>query len=197
MLNKLLTLLPFLTATYATIKDCDTSSQFKFTDLALYPESPKVGENVYMTVIFHNPGPEIIDGKAVTSVTWNGIPLTPTTKPLCESTDCPLTVGVNNRSTMSTWPSGVTGKVNSKIQWFDTQGKSLLCIQSSVSVAADNSKSLAPAEMFLGKDKYRDAPAPHHDNPIAPKPQSPAPKPLAPHPAERRLRHVGLSKRKV
>ena len=203
MWNKLLILFSLLSATHSTIKDCDTSSQLKLTDLALYPDPPKVGDNVYMTVIFNNPGAEITDGKAVTSVTWNGIPLTPTTKPLCpDSTECPLTVGMNNRSTMSVWPSGVTGRVNSKIQWFDVSGKSLLCIQSSVSVASvheqairDESKSLAPATMFgkpnlrfgeahlrSGETKHHDPPTPHHSDEPKPQPPAPAPKPPAPAP---------------
>ena len=131
---------------------------FRSVSQSRYP--PKVGQNVYMTVLFNNPGPEITDGKAVTTVTWNGIPMTPTTKFLCpDSTECPLTVGMNNRSTMSIWPSGVTGKVNSKVQWFDTNGKSLLCIQSSVSVASDDSKSLVLSEMFLWQGSKYSQPA--------------------------------------
>jgi hypothetical protein len=156
-------LLSALVFTQATIKDCDPSSQFKFTDLALYPDPPKRGEQVYMTVIFNNPGPEITDGKVTTSVTLNGIPFTPDVKPLCESTECPLVVGINNCSTMSVWPSTVSGKINSKIQWHDTNGKSLLCIQTSVAVSAYEpvplNMSLVPLYRDLG-DKYYNNPAP-------------------------------------
>ncbi len=136
MFKTLTLLLSAFAFTQATIHDCDSASQFKLTDLALYPDPPKRGEQVYMTVIFNNPGPEIIDGKVTTSVTLNGIPFTPDVKPLCQDTECPLVVGVNNRSTMSVWPSTVSGKINSKIQWQNTNGKSLLCIQTSVAVSA-------------------------------------------------------------
>ncbi len=185
MLKAFTLLLSTLAFATATIKDCDSSSQFKLTDLALYPDPPKRGEQVYMTVIFNNPGPEITDGKVTTSVTLNGIPFTPSTKPLCEDTECPLTVGINNRSTMSVWPSTVSGKINSKIQWHDTNGKSLLCIQTSVSVSSYEpvplNKSLVPVYRDVFEDKHHHdnppAPAPHHDNPPAPKPQPPPPAP--------------------
>lgn len=135
MLKTFTLLLSAFAFTQASIKDCDPSSQFKLTDLTLYPDPPKRGEQVYMTVIFNNPGPEITDGKVTTSVTLNGIPFTPDVKPLCENTDCPLTVGINNRSTMSVWPSTVSGRINSKIKWQDLTGKSLLCIQTTVAVS--------------------------------------------------------------
>jgi hypothetical protein len=96
-------------------------------------------------------------------------------KPLCEDTECPLVVGINNRSTMSIWPDTVSGKVNSKIQWRDTNGKSLLCIQTSVAVSAYEpvplNKTLVPLYRYVFEDKH------HHDNPPAPKPQPPAPVP--------------------
>lgn len=136
MFKVLTLLLSAFTFTQATIKDCDTGSQFKLSDLALYPDPPVRGQQVYMTVIFNNPGPEITDGKVTTSITLNGIPLTPDVKPLCEDTECPLVVGINNRSTMSVWPDTVSGRINSKIQWTDTTGKSLLCIQTSIAVSA-------------------------------------------------------------
>ena len=186
MLYKLFSLLVGLAFAQGSIKDCDPSSQFRFTELGLTPDPPKVNENVIMKVLFHNPGPEVTEGKAVTSVTWNGIPITPSTKPLCESTECPLTVGLNNRTTISTWPSSVTGSVNSKIQWFDSNGKSLLCIQTSVHVASDDSKSIVPFERNpwqAFEEKHHDSPStPHHNDKPEPKPQPPAPKPPAPAP---------------
>jgi hypothetical protein len=187
MLKAFTLLISTLAFATATIKDCDPNSQFKITDLALYPDPPKRNEQVYMTVIFNNPGPEITDGKVTTSVTLNGIPFTPSTKPLCEDTECPLIVGTNNRSTMSVWPETVSGKINSKIQWRDTNGMSLLCIQTSVAVsnyeAVPLNKSLVPFyHSFEDKHHHDNPPAqkPHHDNPPAPpapKPQPPAPKP--------------------
>jgi hypothetical protein len=172
MFKLLSTLLFFLSTTTALIKDCDTNSQFKLTELALYPDPPVKGQNVYMTVIFNNPGPEITVGDVVTSVTLNGIPFSPSHKALCgttinsitnpprggsEGTECPLIVGINNRSTMSVWPSTVSGKINSKIQWFDPNGKSLLCIQSSVAVATNYEpvpKNMSLVERSFFSDKY-------------------------------------------
>jgi hypothetical protein len=178
MFKLLSTLLFFLSSSTALIKDCDTSSQFKLRELALYPDPPVKGQNVYMTVIFDNPGPEITDGYVVTSVTLNGIPFSPSHKALCgttinsitnppnrvlrfgggsEGTECPLVVGINNRSTMSVWPSTVSGKINSKIQWVDIDGKSLLCIQTSVAVAMNYEpvpKNMSLVERSFFSDKY-------------------------------------------
>ena len=151
MFKLLSSLLFFISTTTALIRDCDTNSQFKLTELALYPDPPVKGQNVYMTVLFDNPGPEITDGDVVTSVTLNGIPFSPSHKALCssEGTECPLVVGINNRSTMSVWPDTVSGKINSKIQWFDIDGKSLLCIQSSVAVASNEVYEPVPKNMSL------------------------------------------------
>ena len=188
MFKLLSSLLFFISTTTALIKDCDTNSQFKLTELALYPDPPVKGQNVYMTVLFNNPGPEITDGDVVTSVTLNGIPFSPSHKALCgnEGTECPLVVGINNRSTMSVWPSTVSGddfqniwkssiikqrssknivktiflepfvsgKVNSKIQWFDIDGKSLLCIQTSVAVARNEVYEPVPKNMSLVKRSF-------------------------------------------
>jgi hypothetical protein len=189
MFKLLSSLLFFISTSTALIKDCDTNSQFKLTELALYPDPPVKGQNVYMTVIFDNPGEEITDGDVVTSVSLNGIPFSPSHKTLCSDTICPLTTGINNRSTASVWPETVSGKINSKIQWFDTNGKSLLCIQTSVAVKSDyepvpKNKSLVERSLFT--DKHHDAPRPnphpHHDNPPQPTPHhnNPAPPP-APH----------------
>jgi hypothetical protein len=191
MLYKLFSLLVGLVIAQGSIKDCDPSSQFRFTDLGLTPDPPKVNEDVIMKVLFNNPGPEVTEGNAVTSVTWNGIPVTPSTKPLCEATECPLINGLNNRTTMSAWPSGVTGSVNSKIQWFDKDGKSLLCIQTSVRVTSDTSKSLIPYKNSRSnpwqplEDKHHPPapgapPAPHHSD--TPNPEPPSPKPFTPAP---------------
>jgi hypothetical protein len=162
-------LLSALAFTQATIKNCDLSSQFKLTDLALYPDPPKRGEQVYMTVIFDNPGSEITDGKVTTSLTLNGIPFTPDVKPLCQDTECPLAVGMNNRSTMSVWPSTVSGKINSKIQWMDTNGKSLLCIQTLVAVSAYEPVPLNMSLVPIYRDSHQDnPPAPQHSNKLKP-----------------------------
>ena len=133
----LLRLLAILGTAAAAITDCDTSSVFRPTELSLVPDPPIRGQPVLMTVKFNNPGSEITNGKVVTSITLNGLPLTPSTDPLCENTQCPLVTGANDRTATSTWPDSVSGKIITKSQWYGPAGQSLLCVQTTVRVASE------------------------------------------------------------
>lgn len=149
------------TAVVASITDCDPTSVFRPTELGLVPDPPVRGQPVVMTVKFTNPGADINDGKAVTSITLNGLPLTPSTESLCanrfvlqhkdvndevsytsRNTLCPIVSGANDRTATSTWPDTVSGKIVSKSQWFGPAGESLLCVQTNVRVAATEIKQL-------------------------------------------------------
>jgi hypothetical protein len=153
MICRILTAVALLVGTMGSITNCDSNSVFKLSRLALYPDPPVRGKSVDMIVELQNPGPKIYDGKATTSVSLNYIPLSPSVKPLCEDTECPLVSGFNNRSTSSVWPDTVSGKVNSKIVWTDSKGISLLCIQMTTTVAVDESKALTLTEMWRGAHK--------------------------------------------
>jgi hypothetical protein len=118
-----------------SIIDCSHgTSRFQLQELSLTPERPVPGEELYMNVVFTNPGSEVDDGSVTTDVTLNFIPFAPSTVALCDSTECPLVSGLNNRSTSSIWPSTIAGKIVSKIVWRTLEEEELLCIQISVSV---------------------------------------------------------------
>lgn len=122
--------LGFSTVANAAITDCSQGlSMFKLTNLALTPDPPIGDQSVLMTVQFNNPGPTINDGTVTTRVTLNGLPFVPTVEPLCSNTLCPLTFGPNDRSTTSTWPVGVKGKLTTRIEWTDVFNELLLCIE--------------------------------------------------------------------
>ena len=124
-----------LRGVHASITDCSKgTSLFQLQELALTPDPPVPGEQLYMTVLFTNPGSEVDDGSVTTDVTLNFVPFTPSTVALCDSTECPLVSGLNNRSTSSIWPSTIAGKVVSKIVWRSLEDVELLCIQTSFSV---------------------------------------------------------------
>lgn len=125
-------LLTYFGLVLGSIQDCGKNSKFQLTGLELVPSAPKSGDTVFMTVQFNNPGSEVNDGSVSTSVTYNFLPLTPTVEPLCTNTQCPLVNGFNDRSTNSTWPSGVSGTIVSTITWTDLGGSELLCIKLSV-----------------------------------------------------------------
>jgi len=141
---------------HSSITDCSKgTSLFQFQELALTPDPPVAGEELFMTVVFTNPGSEVDDGSVTTDVTLNFIPFTPSTVALCESTDCPLVSGLNNRSTSSVWPSTIAGKVVSKILWKTLEEVELLCIKMSFSVGPS-------ASLRGGKGKH------NHSHPVHP-----------------------------
>lgn len=135
MLRRLLAAL-LLASAAAFISDCDTSSIFRPTELALSPDPPLKGQPVTMTVKFDNPGPVVTGGTVTTSVTLNFIPFAPSEEPLCDNTACPIVTGANDRSTTSTWPDNVQGSVVTKSVWTGSSGESLLCVQTKVSVGS-------------------------------------------------------------
>jgi hypothetical protein len=150
MISKLLYLASCLFAiTTATIKDCSNgNSIFEITELALTPDPPIKGKELYMTVKFDNPNDEISEGSVTTSVTLNFIPFQPSIKTLCDSTQCPIMPGSNDRSTSSVWPDTVSGTVSSKIVWNTPDGFELLCIQITAKIAAESTKNLRFRESY-------------------------------------------------
>jgi hypothetical protein len=133
----------------ASITDCSKgTSIFEITELALTPDPPIRGKDLYMTVQFNNPGDDLSEGSTTTSVSLNYIPFTPTTKPLCDSTQCPIVSGPNDRSTSSVWPDTVSGIVLSKIVWNTLDGSQLLCIQIQAKVAPEKVKNLRMSEEY-------------------------------------------------
>jgi hypothetical protein len=119
-----------LIPSYATITDCNPSSIFRPTKIAVSPDPPIPGKPVDLTLIFTNTGPEITSGTVTTTISLNGLPLPSSKESLCDNTACPISSGYNDRSTEYTWPSSVTGTIKSQINWTGPNGESLLCINS-------------------------------------------------------------------
>ena len=129
-----LALLALCSAVRASITDC--GSAFQVTFLSLTHDPPVRGAPIYLGLLFINiEAAAVTAGSATTDITLNGLPLSPSTKSLCEATACPIPLGANNRSTSTTWPD-VGGKITSRLTWADsTTGKTLLCILTQVKVA--------------------------------------------------------------
>ena len=134
---KVLTLFTLFASSFASIKDCDPSSVFRPTQLAITPDPPIPGQSIKLTLIFNNQGKEITDGTATTTLSVNFLPFSPTTVPLCQNTMCPIVSGSNDRSTETTFPD-VTGIIKSRVTWTGTEGESLLCIDTSFKISTNN-----------------------------------------------------------
>ena len=113
-----------------SVTDCSKgTSVFKFTGGSLLPDPVIPGQDSSITLNAEiPPGTNINGGTAKYSFSFNGIPFAPTTEDLFSDVACPLLPGPYTNTTTSVFPSGVTGKVTTKIEWFDTANNRLLCV---------------------------------------------------------------------
>jgi len=94
------------------------------------PAAPVAGDNVTLWVAYTIPGAAVTDGTATYTVKLNGIPLPATVDPLCTQTICPKETGVTyNETSWSIFPSGVAGKIVSRIEWADQDAAPLWCVE--------------------------------------------------------------------
>jgi hypothetical protein len=130
-----MTLFTALVATIAilnasnSVTDCSKgTSVFKFTGGSLLPDPVVPGQDSSITLNLEiPPGTNVNAGTAKYSFSFNGIPFAPTTEDLCSDVACPLLPGPYTNTTTSVFPSGVSGKVTTKIEWFDVANNRLLC----------------------------------------------------------------------
>lgn len=115
----------------STVADCGGGkSVFTIMDQSFSPEPPVADQPYDYWFYYQVPDGVTVDaGTAKYSLSLNGIPFTPTVDDLCTQTACPKTAGFHNESSTDTWPSGVSGKIVTKLEWFDAQGTLLLCSQ--------------------------------------------------------------------
>ena len=124
-----ITLASFFYSSQSTVTDCAKgSSLFTINSQGFSPEPPVANENATLWIDYTIPaGTNINGGTCVYSFTLNGIPFTPSKEELCTQVTCPLVPGEYNLSSTSPWPSGISGKVVTKIQWYDESNTLLLC----------------------------------------------------------------------
>jgi hypothetical protein len=115
----------------ATVTDCGAGkSIFQVQEQSFSPEPPVAGQSYDYWFTYTVPdGVTVETGSAMYSVTLNGIPFPGTKEDLCAQTVCPKVSGFHNESSTDIWPSGVSGKIVTKLEWFDASGTLLLCSQ--------------------------------------------------------------------
>lgn len=102
------------------------------------PLVPRAGDNVSLWVAYTIPGAPVTNGTATYKVTLNGIPLPTTVDPLCAQTTCPKQSNTDyNETSWSLFPSGVSGKVVSRIEWADQDASPLWCIETTWRVSEE------------------------------------------------------------
>ena len=130
-----LVVLYFLSYGLGQVTDCNTTSLFHINSQNFQPDPPIVGQNATLWIDYTVPeGLQINSGTAKYSVSINGIPLTPTTEDLCTQITCPQVPGTYNITSTSGWNGGISGKLVSIIQWYNTNNTELLCSKTKVTV---------------------------------------------------------------
>ena len=115
----------------SSVSDCAAGkSVFQINSQGFSPEPPVAGENVTLWIDYTVPeGVTVNGGNAKYSITYNGIPFPSSSEDLCTQITCPQVPGTYNITSTSEWPSGLSGKIVTKIQWYDESGNELLCSQ--------------------------------------------------------------------
>lgn len=119
-----------------TLKDCSSgTSVFKYGTATLIPDPVVPGENSTLSISCVIPdGVTVADGTAKYSISLNGIPFPATVDPLCTQVECPMTAGPYSNTTVSVFPTGVSGKIVTKLEWFDTSNTLLYCLETTLRV---------------------------------------------------------------
>jgi hypothetical protein len=114
-----------------TVTDCGAGkSVFQIQSQGFYPEPPVANEPYDYWFYYTVPEGVTVDAGTVKySLSLNGIPFAPSTDDLCTQTSCPKTPGSYNETSKDTWPSGISGKIVTKLEWFDSAGTLLVCSQ--------------------------------------------------------------------
>lgn len=116
------------TANSVTLKDCSAgNSFFKIKSLDFTPVNPVRGQNGTLHTLYEVPM-TITAGTTKYSCTLNGLPVFSETYDLCSQTACPITGGTHDDYSTSAVPD-TSGKISCTIDWRDTAGSQLLCIQ--------------------------------------------------------------------
>ena len=125
----MLSLVAILVTAAVSLKDCgQVGDTAKITSMGFYPTNPIAGDKTELWIAYDLYSP-IENGTATYSTTFNGIPFTPTIENLCTQTNCPKAVGDYNETSLSDFPSGVYGKLVSKIQWTNQDLKKVWCAE--------------------------------------------------------------------
>lgn len=131
MFKTLAFLIAIVSPSFASVADCGAGkSLFQIKEQSFSPEPPVTGQRYDYWFTYTVPDGVTVDaGTTKYSLSLNGIPFSPSTEDLCLQTACPKTPGFYNESSSDTWPGGVSGKIVTKLEWFDAAGTLLLCSQ--------------------------------------------------------------------
>jgi len=120
-----------LLAATVSLKDCGNPStdQAVITGYGFSPINPLPNDPTELWVAY-NLKSQLTGGTSTYSFSLNGVPFSPTVDDLCTQTKSPKEVGTYNETSHSTFPSGISGKIVSKIQWKNQNEEPVWCLES-------------------------------------------------------------------
>ena len=125
-----LAILSLLLSANASVTDCSKStSLFKITSFSFGPDPPIKGQNSTLDLFMNVPAP-VTGGTATYSITYNFIPLSPTTEDLCAvvPAGCPIAAGTLHTVSSFPFDGSLSGSITVKIEWKDLSADQLMCV---------------------------------------------------------------------
>jgi hypothetical protein len=97
--------------------------------MSFMPDPPIKGQNSTLFLSMNVPS-AVTGGTATYTVTYNYIPLTPTTDNLCTvvPAGCPIMPGTLDTVSSIPFDGSLSGLLNLKIEWKDLAAKQLMCV---------------------------------------------------------------------
>jgi hypothetical protein len=117
-------------AVQASVTDCSKATAlFDITSLSFLPDPPVKGNNSTLFVSMNIPS-EVTGGTVTYSVTYNFIPLSPTTEDLCKvvPNGCPIKAGTLDTVSSLPFDGSLSGSITFKIEWKDLSLDQLMCV---------------------------------------------------------------------
>jgi len=112
------------------VSDCSKATAlFKLTSMNFLPDPPVKGQN--STLFLSMNVPSVVEGGTATySVTYNYIPLSPTTDNLCmvAPAGCPIQPGILNTVSSIPFDGSLVGSLTFKIEWKNLAAQQLMCV---------------------------------------------------------------------
>jgi len=114
----------------SSVTDCSKSTAvFSLTSLSFAPDPPVKGQNSTLLLSMNVPT-EVSGGTVTYSVTYNFIPLSPTTEDLCTVAPggCPIRPGTLDTVSSIPFDGSLSGSITFKIEWKDLSEAQLMCV---------------------------------------------------------------------
>ena len=136
IIKKTLALAIYVAGGPVTLKDCGVDTAlFTINSMSIVPPFATPGTSSTLNLDYTVPGgTTVTDGTTKYEFTFNGIPFTPTVESLCQNIPCPLGPGSYQNASDVDWPTGLSGKLKTRMTWLDPASTVLLCLDTTASL---------------------------------------------------------------